>query len=257
MSSRFPARTTTNPSVSAWGKPAVAGLGVVDGYGVATGTPSVSSTFSDGGSNWKRIDYTSDSTLVVSVGGLFDCMLVGGGGGAYSNGGGGGGGQINITTLYLAAGTYDIDVGAAGSPSQIKTTALLYAYSNAGGHGGLGGDYNGTPGGPGGSGGGGGYGLWNGAQGYGSPLFTGIYGGNIGASGNTGGGGGAGSAASGSTGGAGLQLTFSGTSTYYSNGGGGAGGSAGTGGAGAPGRGMTSGSGVAANAGIVIVRWKS
>lgn len=255
MTARFPARTTTNASISAWGKPAVAGFGVVDGYGVATGTPSVSSSFTDGGSNWKRIDFTSDSTLVVSVGGLFDCMLVGGGGGFAGGGGGGGGGQINITTLYLAAGTYDIDVGAAGSPSQIKTTALLYSYSYAGGYGGLGGDYNGTGGGSGGSGGGGGYGLWNGVQGGGSPLFTGAYGGFSGAAGNTGGGGGAGAAASGSTGGAGLQLTFTGTSTYYSNGGGGSGGSAGTGGS-APGRGGTPG-GASANAGIIVVRWKA
>lgn len=254
--SRYSQRTLyQQPTLSNWGKPAPAGIGVVDGYGVATGTPSVSSTFTDAAANWKRIDFTSDSTLVVSVSGLFDCMLVGGGGGNSGGGGGGGGGQINITTLYLAAGTYDIDVGAGGSPSQIKTTALLYAYSNAGGHGGLGGDYNGTGGGSGGSGGGGGYGLWNGAQGGGSPLFTGPYGGFAGAAGNTGGGGGAGGAAAGSTGGAGLQLTFTGTSTYYSNGGGGQGGAAGTGGS-APGRGSQPGA-FGANAGIVVVRFKA
>lgn len=228
---------------------------ITGNYGVATGTGTVSGSYSDGGSSWKRLDFSSDSTLVVSVAGLFDCMLVGGGGTAAGGGGGGGGGQINITTLYLTAGTYNIDVGAAGAPSQITSTSLLYAYSYAGGTGGLGGDYNGTPGGSGGSGGGGGYGLWNGAQTYGSPLFTGTYGGNIGAAGNTGGGGGAGAAASGSTGGAGLQLTFTGTSTYYSNGGGGAGNSAGTGGS-AAGRGATA-SAVAANAGVVVVRWKA
>jgi hypothetical protein len=92
--------------------------------GVATGTPAVSATYSDGGFNWRRIDFTSTSTLVVSTGGLFDVMIMGGGGGGGGStgggegGGGGGAGLLQISTLVIPAGTYTVTVGAGGATGE-------------------------------------------------------------------------------------------------------------------------------------------
>ena len=108
-------------------------------YGTATGGSSSSITVS--GKSYTLLTFTTDGTLTVSKAGLFDFCLVGGGGaGAGTNltrgsGGGGGGqviGQTALVTLYLAAGSYTVDVGAggagvingngtSGSPSEIET----------------------------------------------------------------------------------------------------------------------------------------
>jgi hypothetical protein len=91
-------------------------------YGVATGGSSSSVTV--GGINYTLLSFTTDANLVVSRSGLFDVLLVGGGGGgagssAGTTGGGGGAGALvglaTTTTLYLAAGTYAVDVGAGGA----------------------------------------------------------------------------------------------------------------------------------------------
>jgi hypothetical protein len=92
-------------------------------YGVATG--GTSSTPTIGGIDYTVLTFTSDDDLVVSRSGLFDVLLVAGGGSAgggtptdrCSSGGGGGGvvGLTTLTTIYLEAATYTIDVGAGGS----------------------------------------------------------------------------------------------------------------------------------------------
>jgi hypothetical protein len=119
MTSRFPARTTSNPSVSSWGKPASGGIGVVNGYGVATG--GTSSTITVGGLSYTLLTFTSSSTLTVTASGLFDVGIIGGGGSGggrnttqYGGAGGGGAGLI-INTLYLTGNqTVTIGAGATG-----------------------------------------------------------------------------------------------------------------------------------------------
>ncbi len=92
-------------------------------YGTGTGGSSSSITVS--GINYTLLTFTSDGNLVVSKAGLFDVLLIGGGagaGGATTNdasGGGGAGAIVGIgatpTTIYLAAATYAVDVGAGGN----------------------------------------------------------------------------------------------------------------------------------------------
>jgi hypothetical protein len=92
-------------------------------YGVATG--GTSSTPTIGGIDYTVLTFTSDDNLVVSKSGLFDVLLVAGGGAAgggtptdrCSSGGGGGGvvGLTTLTTIYLEAATYAVDVGAGGA----------------------------------------------------------------------------------------------------------------------------------------------
>ena len=94
-------------------------LGSGANYGTATGGSSSSITV--GGINYTLLTFTSDSNLVVSKAGLFDVLLVAGGGSGGTNfdegspTGGGGGGGVRETTIYLAAATYAIDVGAGAA----------------------------------------------------------------------------------------------------------------------------------------------
>lgn len=246
MTSRFPARTTSDPSVSSWGKPAV---GV--GYGVATGGTSSSITVD--GFAYTMLAFTSNGTLTVSRAGLFDVLMVGGGG-AGSGGGAGGSGGLISNTVYLAATTHTVTIGAGGSAGGAagtgrgsgttlgSTTIGSQVAPVAGG----GGAYN-TPS----------------ASGYGNitdfsntvpPAFIGLGntgGGGSGVSGVGGAGGGAGASANGTTGtsilggtgGAGFDASaFRGESaatTRYSGGGGGgtSTGTAGSGGVGGGGNG--------------------
>ena len=98
-------------TVANWGK-AAAGIGVVDGYGVATGGTSLTA-WTTGGYNYNGVKFTTDGTLTVSTAGLFDVCLIGGGG-SGSRGGRGAGGLL-VQTVYLHAGTHTVDVGAGGS----------------------------------------------------------------------------------------------------------------------------------------------
>ena len=125
--SRYGQRTRVGQAVSAFGTAGSAGIGVVQGYGVATGGSSSAITVSS--QAYTLLTFTSDTNLVVSTAGLFDVLLIGGagsGGGALTgNGpqpGGGGGGVIGSATsaattltVYLPAATYAIDVGAGGA----------------------------------------------------------------------------------------------------------------------------------------------
>lgn len=111
-------------------------------YGTATGGTALSSP----PTGYSGLQFTTDGTLTVTKAGLFDVLLVAGGGGgggattSSGNGGGGGGGGIlgldETLTVYLAAGTYTVDVGAggtggssynnAGSPSLIGQSLIAY-----------------------------------------------------------------------------------------------------------------------------------
>ena len=104
------------PTLANWGKAAPAGIGVVEGYGVATG----GTTLSNPPTGYTVLSFTSDSDLTVTTAGLFDVMLIGGGAGGggftdgYVNKGGGGAGGIARATIYLAATTHAVDIGAGG-----------------------------------------------------------------------------------------------------------------------------------------------
>ena len=229
---RYSGRTLIEqPSVGSWGQPAT-GIGVVGGYGVATGTPTPSASYTDGGFTWQRISFTGTSTLVVSTAGLFDVLLIGGGGGGgmlttggnAEGGGGGGAGQFVIETIYLAAATYTITVGAGGAAADYlvqvfggNTAIGTVKLDVAGGIGGAGPwgtalrGYNGA-----GASYRAGYGGNAGAVATG---FFGFNGGSSDGSGNNGGGGGMGGAGGTRTAGIGLTSTFTGTSTTYCAGG--------------------------------------
>lgn len=251
--SRYSARTLIQQnSVSNWGKTAST-IGVVDGYGIAS---NASTGITSNNKTYRLITFTSDGTLTVTTGGLFDLIIIGGGtsgetswngNGRPGSGGGGSGGYLE-TTLYLPATTYSIAIGAGGAApaTQISITAgNASTITPSGGQAIL---VNGSASGKGQAP------SWSGGGTAAYPL----QGGTSGGSGNStsgGGGGGLGSAgsnASGSTGGAGgsgkdisLWLGQSVGTTLVGGGGGGnsssqlpgAGGSGGGGGA-APGSGV-------------------
>jgi hypothetical protein len=78
--SRYSFRTQVQqPTLANWGKAAPAGIGVVQGYGVATGGTSSSITVSS--QTYTLLSFTSDGSLVVVTGGIFDVLAFGGGGG--------------------------------------------------------------------------------------------------------------------------------------------------------------------------------
>jgi len=93
-------------------------------YASISGGASTALGTSIGGTSYNVHTFTSDANLVVTTAGLAQVLLIGGGGGgggasdgAAAGGGGGGGvqGISSITTIYLAAGTVAIDVGAGGA----------------------------------------------------------------------------------------------------------------------------------------------
>lgn len=277
MAARFPARTTSDPSIGAWGKPAAAG-GL--SYGIATGGASSSITVSS--VPYTLLTFTSDANLVVTKEGKFDVLAFGGGGGGgnsvgssyggvnYTNGGGGGGaGGRVLATLALAAGTYAVTVGAGGAVETKGAESSIGSVLQAVGGGAA--QYYGAVG----ASGGGSNGI-NGAAPAASMRVLGQ--GNI--SGNArgdggfsanlnygGGGGGVGAAGSASNGGAGVEVnTFIGGSSLFKGGGGagyahngGYGSASGGGGVGAVGTANSGGGGAgtafAGGSGIVYVRF--
>jgi hypothetical protein len=119
-------------------------------YGLATGGSSSSIVVA--GLNYTMLTFTTDSNLVVSRAGLFDCLVVGGAGGAGANTsldgfrGGGGAGGVAEQTIFLAAATYSIDIGAGGARSSSGLTTRLVTSdlkSLSGVGGGVGGGYTG------------------------------------------------------------------------------------------------------------------
>lgn len=215
------------------------------GYGSASGGAS-STAITVAGTAYTMLTFTADATLTVSKAGLFDVLVVGGAGGAGANSGlssfmgGGGGGGVAEQTIYLAATTYAIDIGAGGAKSSSGLTTRLVTSdfkSLSGVGGGVGGGYTGGGferiGKAGGCGGGGLSGT--GAERQEAGLGLQGFGGGTGSTGGVAGGSGGGATAAGTTGtltvatvgGAGYDAsTFRGETagtTYYAGGGSGGG----------------------------------
>jgi len=224
---RFGERTRSGTSVSDWTQRPTA-----SGIQWGTATSSVSSSITDTVS-YTLHSFTATGTFTVTKAGVFELLIVGGGGGGGSdyvgngeNGGGGSAGQVLQCFAYLDANTYTATVGAAGAGGA-SGGAIYYATNSAisiakieasGGVSGAG------------AWGGGGSRAYNGSgasyrSGYGGNpggVAMGVYGYNGGASdggGNNGGGGGAGGAGGTRTRGAGVTLTFTGSSITWGEGG--------------------------------------
>jgi len=86
--------------------------------GISYGTATGGTGFVAGPTGYIYTSFLTDSNLVVTKSGLFDVLLIGGGGGSWNNGGGSGPGGIVNATVYLAAGTYAVDVGAGGATNK-------------------------------------------------------------------------------------------------------------------------------------------
>ena len=211
-----------------------------------TGSPTI--TTDAGASVYK---YTGDGTLVVGTAGIVRILVQsgGGGGGKTYAGGGGAGSFEELASVFLAAGTYDVKVGAggAGGTANVGTVGGASTFGfipTAGGGGGGGYPTAPTTGGSGGGGCSGAAGAFN----TGAATTATILGGPVGfAGGNAasagpnyggGGGGGAGSVGAagtttvGGAGGSGVNSDISvlNTNVGYAGGGGGGsnGGTAGT-----------------------------
>ena len=87
------------------------------GYGTFTGGTALATP----PSGYTGAAFTSDGTMTVTKAGLFEVLAIGGGAGGGSNNvgslssGGGGAGAVTVTTVYLAAGTHAVVVGAGGA----------------------------------------------------------------------------------------------------------------------------------------------
>jgi hypothetical protein len=211
------------------------------------------------------------TTWLFLQAGLFDVLLVGGGnagygwaGGAGYAGGGGGAGGVLQQTIYLAAATYTVDVGAggAGSAGNIRGSqgfpsvvgAGINAISAAGGitffpDNGATGTVGGEIASSGGCHNSATSSATNNAQGNKGGASTGIN--NAGGGGGFGAVGSAGSSTTGGAGGAGYDVSafIAGSALFKAGGGGGGGsGAGGAGGSSIGGAGVTSGTGTAASA---------
>lgn len=244
---------TNRLSLSSTGKPrSFRDLLNSDVFAVIT-SPSATGTYveSSTGFTWTYYSMTGNTSLVVSVAGYAEVLLVaggGGGGGAWSfNGSPGGAGGVIARPVWLIAKTFPITIGAGGSGGAVNVSAGgvggntslgdLVAYGGGGGGVGLNGGSNG---GSGGSGGGG-------ATSQGTAVLSGLQGN----SGNANGPGGAGGAAtSGSGGGPPIASSITGTELNYAKGGSNATTSTVYGNGGIP----TGGNGTVGGAGIAIVR---
>jgi hypothetical protein len=147
-------------------------------------------TYTDGGVNYKYVQFTSSSTLTITKAGVADILVVGAGGTGFTNGidtsGGGGAGAVTLVSTSLAVGSYSAIVAASyGGTSTFNGNNGIFCRGGfpAGGGGGASG---------------------NGFSGGGPPIS---------------GGGGSTSNASGNTGGAGYTSTITGSSVVYALGG--------------------------------------
>ena len=204
----------------------------LDGQTLASTSISVPAT---GGTISTSNEYTihsfttvGTSTFTISAPVSIDYLVVAGGGaGGVGIAGGGGAGGVLSGTITLAAGSYNITVGAGGpsvtsdqqgSDGGSSSISTLIVTTGGGG----GGGWNIQNGRPGGSGGG--QNARNGGTGGGTGITGQGFAGAPQLNGNTGGGGGgAGGPGSGSTGGIGITSTLTGTTKYYAGGGGGGG----------------------------------
>jgi hypothetical protein len=201
------------------------------GADVSATTPVGGTKTTDGSYSVHRFTTTGvDWFLPVSDGTVQVLVVGGGGGGGGSTGGGGGaGGLIHQTSFSVLAGKQCAVVvgagGAKGSGSTRGGNGDDSRFASLVAVGGGGGGYNNATGLSGGSGGGGGHGQagGTGTSGQGYAGGAGYNGGNYGG----GGGGGAAEAGAnaasttGGDGGDGVQVSITGTATYYAGGGGG------------------------------------
>jgi hypothetical protein len=208
----------------------------------ATASGGTESNITANSVNYKLHTFNSSANLTISVAGFIDVLLVGaggmGGGIGVSQGGGGGGGDLFFAyRQFLPAGTYALTIGAGNGSLGRQGGPTKFASAESGivlfmAFGGATGSYGGGANAWGGSAGGGG--VYGGAQAGGIVQWG--YHGNAGGTasgGNAGGGGGAGTAASGLTGGNGLDISAwlgqSAGTTYRGGGGAGTSGTAGLG----------------------------
>lgn len=233
--------------------------------------------------DYKIHTFLSSDQITVTSDGTMEVLIVGaGGGGGYGTGGGGGaGGLLHVTDLSVSRGTYDVTVGLPqgttgyNNPGDNGQDSVFYELTALGGGGGGSQGTNSTSrnGKVGGSGGGGcGIDGSSGGAGTEGQGNNGVGGSNSYNNWPAGGGGGAGANGSSYNGGNGLEISITGTPTYYAGGGAGgqytAGGTGGLGGGGdwgQPGTANTGGGGgggknlafgSAGGSGIVILRYK-
>ncbi len=170
--------------------------------------------------------FVADGQLTFAEDTEVEVLVVAGGGGGSNGsrgGGGGAGGVVYTNNLKVAAGVYDVKVGAGGDPETNGRDSAVFGLTAVGG--GHGGSAN-LPGAAGGSGGGGGAGGGTGTESNeGGACVDGQ--GNIGGTGykngQAGGGGGAGSSGVANVGGTGVVYSVSGHAFYYGGGGNGTG----------------------------------
>lgn len=130
--SRYGQRTLVgnNRKVTGLGKAPAGGIGVVQGYGVATGGSSSSITV--GGINYTLLTFTSSSTLTVTTAGLFDVLAISAGtSGIASFSGPGGSGVITNSTMYFS-GNQTVTVGAGGATAGSYDSIRYGNYSGVG-----------------------------------------------------------------------------------------------------------------------------
>ena len=89
-------------------------------YAAISGGASTALGTAIGGTAYNVHTFTADANLVVTTAGLIDYLIFGGGAGGghsgtSSGGGGGGASGFQTGTVYLAAGTYAVDIGAGGA----------------------------------------------------------------------------------------------------------------------------------------------
>jgi len=222
---RFGERSRSGTKITEWTKRPSSTVA----YGVATSGSS--STITDGGYSWTLHSFTATGTLTITKEGLFEVLIIGGGGGGGSGvgyhgegGGGGSAGQVLQCVTYLTVGSCTCTIGGGGSQAQggniymatnsaMSMGKLEAAGGVSGGSSWAGANraYNGS-----------GASYRSGYGGSGGGVAMGVYGFNGGSSsgqGDNGGGGGAGGAGGTRTRGAGLTLTFTGSSITWGEGG--------------------------------------
>ena len=158
--------------------------------------------------------FTASGTLTVTTAGFADIVLCSGGGAggpgnAYS--GGGAGGVLQLTSVYLPAGTLTVTVGAGGAVGDNGVASRIGGYLSPGGGAGGASSSNGLNG---GSGGGASWGTKTGGagiSGLGNAGGTSNSGGAAGGGGGAGAVGGNGNANAGGAGGAGTTVSLAGT----------------------------------------------
>ena len=133
---RYAQRTLIQqPTVSNWGKAAPTGIGVVDGYGTASGgtATTVSSV------NYQYVAITSTGSFTPTASGLFDVLLFAGGGaggngqsGSNRGGGGGGAGCVIQATMFLPASAVTVTIGAGGTGNSSGGTGFEGSLSTLG-----------------------------------------------------------------------------------------------------------------------------